>query len=161
MNVKPCNSYAARPAGTALHRSGRSVFKIYYADIYGREQPERYEWDRAAHRRETVTTALDQLGVEGVGFVVAFPHVAKAFRWSPEAETLLLVRAFRPADGSPLSLDRGERYMEFACLAEAVIAAQEYRLWATAPTVEAWLDQWVVWPDLPIVDHTKLGRYWT
>ena len=42
--IKPANTYAARPSGTAIYRHGAHVFKVYYVDIYGREHPERYEW---------------------------------------------------------------------------------------------------------------------
>lgn len=160
MKVATCNRYAARPADTALWRDGRSAFKIYYVDIYGRENPERFEWDRNELSRDVVPRALSAMGLEGVGFVLAFPHIVKVFRWAPSAEILLFVKAFRPADGSPLDLARPEGYVEFACLAEAVVAADEYRLWAAAETVEACLDQWVTWGDLPIVDHGKLARYW-
>ncbi len=160
MKVTSCNSYAARPAGTALWREGKSAFKIYYVDIYGRPQPERFEWDRNDLAREAVPRALAAMGLEGIGFVLAFPHIVKVFRYAPSAEILLFVKAFKPGDGSPIDLDRGDGYVEFACLAEAVVAADEYSLWAAAESVAAYLDHWVTWGDLPIVDHGKLGRYW-
>ncbi len=160
MEVKPCNSYAARPAGTAVYRRDRTVFKVYFVDIYGREHPERFEWPLNDLDQVAVDTALDRLEAKGVGFVIAFPHIAKVFRWSPDAETLLLVRAFKPADAAAVPLDRGEGYVEFACLAEAVIAADEYRFWAEATTVDEYLAHWCQWGDLPVKDNAKLGRYW-
>ncbi len=160
MIVKPCNTYAARPAGQRFWQHGPSAFKIYYVDIYGREHPERFEWAPCGLDQAVVPAALATLGVEGVGFVIAFPHIVKVFRWSPQAEILLLVKAFKPADLSPILLDRDEGYVEFACLAEALIAADEYRLWAAATSVAGYLAQWSSWADTPIVDHAKLRRYW-
>ena len=160
MEITSCNSYAARPAGTRLWRSGKSAFKVYYVDIYGRDHPERFEWDLNELNQDAVPQALDAMGLEGVGFVIAFPHIVKIFRYAPSAEILIFVKAFKPGDGSPIDLDRGDGYVEFACLAEAVIGAEEYKLWAGAPSVETYLDEWVEWGELPIVDHTKLSRYW-
>ncbi|MBI2298033.1 MAG: hypothetical protein HYU66_03620 [Armatimonadetes bacterium] len=160
MDVRPCNTYAARPAGTAVHRAGKSVFKLYFVDIYGREHPERFEWRLNGLDPGAVAAALERLGVEGVGFVIAFPHIAKLFRYAPDAEILMLVKAFRPADGESLPLERGEGYVEFACLTEAVIAAAEYRLWAEAATVDDYLGTWCDWGELPIRDNAKLRRYW-
>ena len=51
---------------------------------------------------------------------------------------MLHVRAFRPADYG-LDLARSDGYVEYACLAESVIADAEYRLWARARTVDAYL----------------------
>lgn len=161
MKVATCNSYAARPAGAVMWRDGKSAFKVYYVDIYGRRQPQRFEW--ALHRLglDVVPRELARQKLEGIGFVLAFPHIVKVFRWAPSAEILLFVRAFETGNGSNISLDREEGYVEFACLAEAVVAAEEYRLWAAADSVEAYLDQWADWGDLPIADHGKLGRYWS
>ena len=45
---KPANPYDARISGTHLLAcpDGRSAFKVYFLDIVGRQNPERYEWDR-------------------------------------------------------------------------------------------------------------------
>ncbi|MCC7494216.1 MAG: hypothetical protein IT204_17790 [Fimbriimonadaceae bacterium] len=160
MELKPCLPYTARPAGTGVWRDGRSHFKIYYVDITGREHPERYEWALAAAGPACLTAALTAAGTVGIGFVVAFPHIAKVFRWSPAAETILLVSAFRPADRTALPLDRGAGEVEFACYAEALIAAGEYHLWAAASSVADYLEQWVEWSEAPVVSHTKLAAYW-
>ena len=50
--------------------------------------------------------------------------------------------------------------MEFACLAEALIAADEYGFWAEAATVEDYLVRWSAFKEGPIVRHDKLLRYW-
>ncbi len=157
--VKPCNTYAARPSGVATYCDGPTVYKVYYVDIYGRQEPERYEWDRCELPRATAIEHLATAGVEGVGFVVAFPHITKVFRFAPSAETVMHVRAFRTTDFAPLDLQREEGYLEFACYAEAVIAAAEYELWARAKTVEEYLEG--TWPgaEARIADHTKLRRY--
>jgi hypothetical protein len=103
---------------------------------------------------------LKRAGVEGVGFVCAFPHIAKVFRYGPEIETVLHVRAFRPSDFTELDLARSDGYLEFACLAEAVIADAEYRLWAEARTVGAYLERWVDWQPVAVADEGKLGRHY-
>ena len=69
------------------------------------------------------------------------------------------MRAWRTEDFAPLSVERGEGYVEFACLAEAIIAADEFRFWAEAPSVEAYLERWCDWAEAPILDHAKLRRY--
>ena len=158
--IEPCQSYAARPSGRARYENGPHVFKVYFLDIIGRRQPERYEWDRSGRERDAVLTGLKRAGVEGVGFVCAFPHIAKVFRFGPESETVLHVRAFRPADFTEIDLARSDGYAEYACLAESVIADAEYRLWAGAPTVDAYLERWVDWEPVAIADEGKLRRYY-
>jgi hypothetical protein len=158
--VAACQPYAARPAGRALYTSGRHAFKVYFIDIPGRARPELYEWDRAGRPRQSVLAGLARAGVEGIGFVCAFPHIAKAFRFAPESETVLHVRAFRPADFAELDLGRAGGYVEYACLAESVIADREYRCWAEAASVDAYLAEWVDWAPVAIADHAKLGRYY-
>jgi hypothetical protein len=158
--IAPCQSYAARPAGRAVYENGPHAFKVYFIDITDRRQPELYEWERGGRDRESILAGLKRAGVEGVGFVCAFPHIAKAFRFGPESETVLNVRAFRPADFAELALDRSDGYVEYACLAESVIADAEYRLWARARTVEEYLEQWVDWDPVTVVDQGKLGRHY-
>lgn len=157
--VKPANIYAAYPSGTATYRHGPHVFKVYYVDIAGREQPERYEWALCGRSRDGVLNLLAQASVEGIGAVVSFPHITKVFRFAPSAETILHVRAFHTADFAEINLQREEGYLEFACYAEAIIAADEYRFWAEARTVEEYLRRWSEWHDAVIVDHTKLAEY--
>ena len=31
-SIRPCNTYAARPAGTAVYVNGKHTFKIYYVE---------------------------------------------------------------------------------------------------------------------------------
>ena len=99
INPKPANPYDARIAGTRLVRpsEGRSAFKVYFIDIVGRTDPARYEWDRCPTSRDAFLAALARVA-EGVGFVTAFPHVTKLFRFGPHAETVLDVRGYRTAD---------------------------------------------------------------
>jgi hypothetical protein len=143
-----------------VYENGPHAFKVYYIDITGRPHRERYEWDRFGRERESVLAGLKRAGVEGVGFVCAFPHIAKAFRFAPESETVLHVRAFRPADFTELDLGRPDGYVEYACLAESVIADAEYRLWAAAPTVEEYLRRWVDWQPVAVADEGKLRRHY-
>jgi hypothetical protein len=158
--VEACQGYAARPAGRAVYANGPHAFKVYYIDIVGRARPERYEWDRAEIDPEGVLAGLKRAGAEGVGFVCAFPHIVKAFRFGPESETVLNVRAFRPSDFTELDLARSDGYVEYACLAESVIADAEYRLWAAAGSVEAYLERWTDWQPVAVADEGKLGRHY-
>lgn len=160
--ILPSSPYTGRPAGSAMLRlpDGHSAFKIYFVDIPGRKNPERFEWDRCGRARETVAEQLQQVGVEGVGFVLAFPHITKIFRFGPNPEILLHVRAYRTSDFEPIPLERAEGYYEFACLAEAIVAAEEYRYWASARTVEEYLEQRYDWPESPVLSADKLRRYY-
>lgn len=158
--IEACQSYAAQSAGRAVYENGPHAFKVYYIDITGRPQPERYEWDWSGRERDSVLTGLKRAGVEGIGFVCAFPHIVKAFRFGPESETVLHVRAFHPADFAELDLGRSDGYVEYACLAESVIADAEYRLWAAAPTVAEYLGRWVDWQPVTVADAGKLGRHY-
>lgn len=159
--IKPVNTYSAKPSGFAVYRRDRHVYRVYYVDIVGRAEPERYEWDRCGRDRQTVLNALEAAGVEGIGFVVAFPHITKVFRFAPSAETIMHVRAFSTPDFNEISLGREEGYMEFACYAEAIIAAEEYRSWAQAPSVHEYLARQCDWHDATIGSHDKLARYFT
>jgi hypothetical protein len=157
--IKPVGPYHARPAGTALYRQGLSAYKVYYVDIIGRPQPQRYEWDLCGRHRDSVLTALADVPVEGIGAVAAFPHITKVFRFAPSAETIMHVRGFWTPDFSPVDLQREEGYLEFACYAEALIAADEYRYWAEAGSVADYLQRWSDWSEAPIVDQSKLARH--
>jgi len=162
--IKPCNTYHAVAAGTSLLRcrDGRSVFKVYFLDIIGRPDPARTVWSASGMTPSVWVKQLDGIeGVEGIGFITAFPHITKAFRFGPEAETVLNVRAWSTRDLKPLDLARGDGYAEFACLAEALLAADEYRLWADAETVEAYLRDWSDAVDCRVARHDKLRAAWT
>ncbi|MEI6500720.1 MAG: hypothetical protein WCP21_06795 [Armatimonadota bacterium] len=157
--IKPCNTYAARPSGTALYRNGKSAYKLYYVDIYGRANPERFEWELNGCPRESVLEHLARLNVEGIGTVLAFPHITKLFRFAPSAETLMHVRAFHTPDFGEVDLTREEGFVEFACYAEAIVAAEEYRFWAEAHSVDEYLHRWAQWSDAPLVDCAKMSRH--
>jgi len=141
---------------------GKSIFKVYFVSIVGRDNPARYEWAHNALSKDQYVEALKAAGHEGVGFVTAFPHISKVFRYMPKAEILLTVKAFDTQTGNPISLDRGEGFMEFACLAEAIIANDEYRAWAKAATVEEYLQSRYteVGKELPVVVKDKMKKYW-
>jgi hypothetical protein len=158
--IASCQGYAARPAGRAVYENGPHAFKVHFVDITGRPEPELYEWDRCGRERGSIVAGLKRAGVEGVGFVCAFPHIAKVFRFGPESETVLNVRAFRPTDFTELALGRSDGYVEYACLAESVIADAEHRLWARARTVEEYLGGWVDWQPIAVADEGKLGRHY-
>jgi hypothetical protein len=158
--IRACPSYAARPAGTAVYRSGPHRFKVYFADVIGRAEPARFEWDRSGMERESVLDGMKRAGIEGVGFVCAFPHVTKVFRFAPSGETNLHVRAFEPPSFRELSLGREEGYVELTCLAEAILVGEEHRSWAEAPSVDAYLDRWTTWEGAAVAAPDKLRRYY-
>jgi hypothetical protein len=161
IDPKPANPYDARISGKHLLRctDGRSAFKVYFIDIVGRAEPARYEWARCPTDRDAFLAGLARVA-EGVGFVTAFPHVAKLFRFGPHAETVLDVRAYRTADLSEYPLPRGDGTFEFACLAEALIAADESAAWASAADVGEYLARWSPFAAAAVADHGKLGRWW-
>ena len=161
MRVTPCRSYHSRTVGRAVVRmpDGRSVFKVYYVSIIGRDEPSRYEWAHSAVQPRDLEARLMKSGVEGVGFATAFPHITKVFRFAPAAETVMHVRAFNTPDLSELSLARDDGFVEFACYAEAAIASDEYRSWAAAASVEDYLKFRSGFDDGPIVNHRKLAAY--
>lgn len=161
MEVRPCPPYRARVDRTdRLDRlPDRSVFKLYFISITGRADPARYEWAPGPMTFDATVAALRALPLRGVGFVTAFPHITKVFRFAPAAETVLHVRAFRTADLAPLDLARDDGFVEFACYAEAAIAADEYRAWAEAPDVATWLRSLSPFRDGPVAHPGKLRAY--
>ena len=162
IDPKPVHPYDARIAGTRMLKGpdGRSAFKVYFVDIVGRADPKRFEWDRCPTSRAGFLAGLRPI-VDGVGFVTAFPHVTKVFRFGPHAETVLDVRGFRTPDLSEYPLARGDGTFEFACLAEALIAADECGFWASAADVRGYLGKWSGFAAARIGDHGKLARYWS
>ena len=83
-------------------------------------------------------------------------------RYMPKAEIILTLKAFETQTGKPINLDRGEGFMEFACLAEAVIANDEYRAWGEAENVEQYLEARCscFGKELPIRVKNKMKNYW-
>jgi len=138
---------------------GVSAFKVYYLSLVGRDEPARYEWEHCARSPDDFAARLRAAGWDGVGFITAFPHLTKIFRFAPAVETVLHVRAFATADFAPLELERDDGYLEFACYAEAAIAADEYHAWAAAHTVEEYLGYFSPFTDGPVVSHAKLAAY--
>jgi hypothetical protein len=136
---------------------GKSAFKIYYISIIGRDEPARFDWGRCAQTPAAFEALLARSGWEGVGFVTAFPHITKVFRFAPSMETILHVKAFHTGDLSPMSLEREDGFVEFACYAEAAIAADEYHAWAKAATVEEYLQYRSPFVDGPVRSHRKLA----
>lgn len=161
MEVKPCGPYNSQVTGRKLLRfaDGVSAFKIYYVSLTGRAKPELADWAYSAVKPEQFETELVRLAPEGVGFITAFPPITKIFRFAPSGETILHVRAFKTADLSPLDLARPDGYLEFACYAEAAIAADEYRAWAEARDVEAYLRSYSAFSGGGIADNAKLAAH--
>jgi hypothetical protein len=139
---------------------GKSVFKVYYISVIGRDTPERFEWAHSPRTQHDFEQAFLAGGYEGVGFVIAFPHVTKIFRFSPSAETLMDVREFHTEGMRPMDCARGDGFHEFACYAEAAIAADEYDAWARAKTVEEYLPFQSRKSDFPVASHQKMATYW-
>ncbi len=163
MKVLPANPYNAVLAGRDVLRGGdgRTVFKIYYVDILGRQDPSLVVWRESGLDKQAFLDALFATpGVEGIGFVAAFPHITKAFRFGPESEIVMNVKAWNTRTMVPIDLARGDGYVEFACYAEALLAADEYRFWAEAESVDEYLTQWSDCSRAPIECHAKLSTYW-
>lgn len=162
MRIAPCRTYHGKTVGRNVLRmsDGKSAFKVYYISVIGREKPELFEWERSSRSVADFERAFLAGGYEGIGFVLAFPHVTKIFRFSPGAETILDIREFHTDGMRPMDCGRGEGFHEFACYAEAVIAAEEYHAWAKAPTVEEYLATRSEAADFPVSNNAKLAVYW-
>lgn len=163
MNVTPCRPYHGRIVDHSLAAmaDGQSRFKVYFVSIVGRDQPQRYEWEHCGLAPAEFLRRFCAGADEGVGFVTAFPHITKVFRYAPEAEILLNVKAFNTRDFAPIDLGRSAGYVEFACYAEAALAADEYHAWARSHTVAEYLDFWSAQQEAPIVNHAKLQAWST
>jgi hypothetical protein len=162
MQVTPCRTYHAQTVGRGLLRmpDGKSAFKVYYISVIGRDKPELFEWEHSALTRERFEKAFLAGGYEGIGFVMAFPHVTKIFRFSPTMETIMDVREFHTEAMRQMDCSRGDGYHEFACYAEAAMAADEYGAWARAATVEEYLTFRSAATAFPVASNTKLAEHW-
>lgn len=163
MEIQPCKPYHATLAARKriTMRDGKSSFKIYFLSIIDRENRSRYEWELADTGIGEMEAQLLDAGIEGVGFITAFPHITKVFRFAPEAETVLHVAGFDTPSLTTLDLGRGSAWVEFACYAEALIAADEYSFWSTAVDIPEYLERFSTFEDGPIVSNDKFGRYWS
>jgi hypothetical protein len=159
--IKESQIYNAQLDGHSLLRipDGLSVFKVYYLSITGREKRELYEWDHSPHSKDQFEGYLLSNGQQGIGFVTCFPHITKVFRFSASNETVLEVREFITATLQPVDMTRGDGFHEFACYAEAVIAAEEYKSWAEAGSVEQYLKYRCDAPPFNIHSNRKLKQY--
>jgi hypothetical protein len=162
MQVAPCRTYHAKAVGRSVLRmpDGKSVFKVYYISVIGREKPELFEWQRSPRTTSDFERTFVTGGHEGVGFVIAFPHVTKVYRFSPEGETILDVREFNTEGMTDRDCSRSDGYHELACYAEAAIAADEYRVWAESGSVNEYFALCSDAADFPVVSHAKLAAYW-
>jgi hypothetical protein len=162
MDIEICKPYHAVLSGTNILKlpDRKSVFKVYYLSVVGRDAPQLYEWPFCALSQ----TGFEQLVLAsahaGIGFITAFPSITKLFRFSPQKETVLDVSVFHSETLRPLDMGRGDGWGEFACLAEAEIAAAEYGAWAKAATVEDYLNFRCPLNDFPVGHHAKLRTYW-
>ncbi len=163
MQITPCRPYHGQTVNRSLLQmpDGISVFKVYYISVIGRDTPERFEWRHAPRTFADFETATRATGVEGIGFILAFPHVAKIFRFSPSGETVIDVREFHTDGMRAMDCTRADGFHEFACYAEAAIAADEFQAWAKAATVEEYLGFRSEAADFPIASHMKLAVYWS
>ncbi len=163
MQIKPCRPYHSKTIGFQLLEmpAGKSVFKLYFVSIVGRDRPELYEWGAPGPDMAAAAERFRGAGLEGVGFIIAFPHITKVFRFAPAMETVLHVRAFNTGSLEPLGLGRDDDYLEFACYAEAAIAAEEYHAWAAARTVGEYLRFQSRFTDGPVNSNRKLADYYT
>jgi hypothetical protein len=163
MQIATCQNYCAVSSGTTLLNmaDGKSAFKIYYLSILGRTQPELYEWDQCSLTRDDFARRFLSGAHAGIGFVTVFPHITKIFRFAPSMETVMQVKAFETRSMVPQVCSEDDGFWEFACYAEAVIAAEEYRVWAASSSVAEYLTFWCPGSDFPLITSNKLRQYWT
>lgn len=162
MKISTCRPYHAKAVDQKLLQmpDGKSVFKVYYLSIIGRDKPEQYEWEHSPWTQKDFEKNFLAGNYEGIGFVTAFPHVTKIFRFSPYSETILDVIEFSTKDMQLKDCSRPDKSHEFACYAEALIAADEYRAWATVKTVEEYFAFRCSINDFPVISNTKLAEHW-
>ncbi len=162
MNIAKCRTYHACLANQNVLRlpDGKSVFKIYYLSIIGRDKPEAYEWAHSPLNQKDLEMRILSSGHGGIGFITSFPHITKIFRFSPKNETVLDISEYHTENLQPMDFSRGDGTHEFACFAESVISAEEYQAWASAKTVDEYLAFRCQQTDFPVVSHTKLADYW-
>jgi hypothetical protein len=113
--------------------------------------------DTSELKPEKFEAELVKLAPEGVGFITVFTPITKILRFAPSAETIMHVRAINTATMAPLDLARPDNYLEFACYAEAALAADEYRAWAAAVDVEEYLASFSSFAGGPVVKNDKLA----
>ena len=161
MKFAKCRPYQSKTVGREMLRmpDGKSVFKVYFLSLVGRDEPGKYEWAKCPMKKEDFMSLVAGQPLEGVGFITAFTHITKVFRFAPAVETVLHVRGFNTKDFTPLDLGRDDKYLEFACYAEAAIAAEEYKAWAAEQSVGAYLERWSRFDDGPVASRTKLAEY--
>ena len=162
IQVLSCESYHGISAGQAVLNmpDERSVFKLYLLSIIDRNEPALYDWANSRFSISEFKIRFRERAYEGVGFVTAFPHITKIFRYAPEVETVVDVRELDTATLDELDCNRNDQYHEFACYAESLIVADEYRAWAKANSVGEYLQFRCSLSDFPIVNHNKLCDYW-
>ena len=162
MKVEKCGTYHAKIEGCQLVKmpDGKSQFKVYFVSIIGRDNPSRTEWAHCGYSKESFVKDFQASGWEGVGFVTAFPHIIKVFRYSPKVEILQHVKAYDTKTGKPIGLDREDGFTEFACLAEALLANDEFIAWAKAQSVKEYMDFISKIDDAPVACNSKLKAYW-
>jgi hypothetical protein len=163
MQIKTCQNYHAVSSSTKLAQmpDGKSIFKIYYISIIGRDKPELYEWDNCLLTQAAYYSRFLSGTHTGMGFATAFPHITKVFRFSPTMETNMDVKIFDSPSLTPIPYPRDEDdYLQFACYAEAIIAAEEFRAWAKASSVEEYLKHFCHTSDFPVKTNCKLKEYW-
>jgi hypothetical protein len=139
---------------------GKSVFKVYYVSIINRPQPELFEWEKCQLSQVDFEKAFVSGGYEGIGFLIAFPHITKVYRFSPLMETVLDFSERNTPKMDFRNNDRGDGFREFACYAEAILAADEYAAWARAATVEEYLAVRSSQTEFPVARNDKLAKYW-
>ena len=163
MKIPDCRPYHAVTSSVSLVRmpDGKSAYRIYYLSIIGRDKPGLYEWEHCPLPKAQFEEAFRSGGHEGIGFVTAFPHITKVFRFGPSMETVLDIQEYDTDGMAVRDCSRDDGYHEFACYAEAVIAAEEYHAWAKAESVEDYLRAACDCTDFPVVSRAKLQTHYS
>ncbi len=139
---------------------GQSGFEVYFRSVIRKEESHLFEWQSCDDTPADFDNRLVNSGIEGVGFITAFPHITKVFGYSPQTETVVDVGYLDTHSFERVSSDRGERRDEHACYAEAVIVVDEYHAGAAAKTAPDDLKDFSRSIDYLFARAGKLANYW-
>ncbi len=157
LKIKKGKPYTSKVVGKELvpFHETRCASKVYFVDIVGRDEPAKYEWAHCGRTQDEFVARLREFKPEGIGFVTAFPHITKVFQFGPNPETNLYTRAYHTETFEEMPLDYSGA-TEVACAAEALILAEEFKLWLAAKTVDEYLGEFTDAGDAAFANHEKM-----
>jgi hypothetical protein len=129
--------------------------KLYQADIRGRPDPTRCEWNHCGRSIEPTIEAIRKYlqlhnnSSEPPYVAISFPHATTLFRWGTpynpkERETNLYKLGLgRTPDGRNMTFEAPSGLMEVGCPLELLVLGQEAEFWSSAGSVQEYLGLWV------------------